>query len=53
MQLNILIADDHAIVRKGLIQILREKYPSSQIFEANNSFEVFELTKEKNGTLFF
>lgn len=47
MQLNILIADDHAIVRKGLIQILREKYPSSQIFEANNSFEVFELTKEK------
>lgn len=32
--LNILIADDHAVVRKGLKQILLEEYPSARIGEA-------------------
>ena len=32
--LNILIADDHAIVRKGLKQILLEEYPTAIIGEA-------------------
>jgi two-component system, NarL family, invasion response regulator UvrY len=32
--LKILIADDHAIVRKGLKQILLEEYPSATIGEA-------------------
>lgn len=32
--LNILIADDHAVVRKGLKQILLEEYPSAKIGEA-------------------
>jgi two-component system invasion response regulator UvrY len=32
--LNILIADDHAVVRKGLKQILLEEYPSANIGEA-------------------
>jgi two-component system, NarL family, invasion response regulator UvrY len=31
--LNILIADDHAVVRKGLRQILLEEYPSANIGE--------------------
>ncbi|MCG9879479.1 MAG: response regulator transcription factor [Bacteroidia bacterium] len=47
MQLTILIADDHAIVRKGLIQIIKENFPSSQIYEANDSMEVFKLIKER------
>ena len=32
--LKILIADDHAVVRRGLKQILLEEYPSAQIGEA-------------------
>jgi DNA-binding NarL/FixJ family response regulator len=31
--LNILIADDHAVVRKGLKQILVEEYPSANVGE--------------------
>ncbi len=45
--MNILIADDHAIVRKGLIQLLREEFPAVQIVEAGNSFEVAEKIKDK------
>jgi two-component system, NarL family, invasion response regulator UvrY len=43
--MNILIADDHAIVRKGLIQLLREGYPAVNIFEAMNSAEAIEAAK--------
>ena len=32
--LKILIADDHAIVRKGLKQVILEEYPSAVIGEA-------------------
>jgi DNA-binding NarL/FixJ family response regulator len=32
--MNILIVDDHAIVRKGLIQIISEEYPDAKIGEA-------------------
>jgi two-component system, NarL family, invasion response regulator UvrY len=35
--LRILIADDHAIIRKGLKQILLEEYPSALIEEANDA----------------
>ena len=45
--MNILIADDHAIVRKGLIELLREEFPESQIFEAVNSQEVVKLLKHR------
>ena len=34
--INILIADDHAIVRKGLKQILIEQYPFANIAEAGD-----------------
>jgi DNA-binding NarL/FixJ family response regulator len=40
--LNILIADHYAIVRKGLIQLLREEFPSAQVTEAQNSTEAYE-----------
>ena len=42
--LRILIADDHAIVRKGLKLILQEAYPASQIEEANDAETVISLT---------
>ncbi len=35
--LRILIADDHAIIRKGLKQILLEEYPSATIEEVNDA----------------
>ena len=45
--MNILIADDHAVVRKGLIQILREEFMSAQFEEASNSTEACEKAKGK------
>jgi two-component system, NarL family, invasion response regulator UvrY len=45
--MNILIADDHAIVRKGLAQILEEEFPSSKITEVGNSAEVLDQLEEK------
>jgi DNA-binding NarL/FixJ family response regulator len=45
--MNILIADDHAIVRKGLAQILQDEFPAAAITEVGNSQEVFlELRKK-------
>ena len=35
--LRILIADDHAIIRKGIKQILLEEYPSATIEEVNDA----------------
>lgn len=43
--MNILIADDHAIVRKGLVQLLREEFHFATITEAANSAEVAEKAK--------
>jgi DNA-binding NarL/FixJ family response regulator len=43
--MNILIADDHAIVRKGLVQLLREEFHFASITEAANSAEVAEKAK--------
>ena len=42
--LRILIADDHAIIRKGLKQILLEEYPSAIIEEANDAEGVIKKT---------
>lgn len=47
-KLNALIADDHAIIRKGLIQILQDEFPFIEVVEANNSAEVFAVYREKN-----
>ena len=43
--LNILIADDYAIVRKGLIQMLHEKFPSVKITEAQSGSEVYKKVR--------
>lgn len=40
--IRILIADDHAIMRKGLKQILLEEYPSAIIEEANDAEDVIK-----------
>lgn len=46
--MKILIADDHAIVRKGLIELLREEFPLLSIFEAVNSQQTLDiLAKDK------
>ncbi len=45
--MKFLIADDHAIVRKGLVQVLLEKFPDAEIIEVANSTEVFDqLSKQ-------
>jgi two-component system invasion response regulator UvrY len=44
--MRFLIADDHAIVRKGLGQILREEFPDAIIQEVTNSAEVLEQVRK-------
>ncbi len=44
--INILIADDHTIVRKGLKQILAETQDMVVTGEASNGFEVMEKVKQ-------
>src|SRR5262249_4728558 len=46
--MNILIADDHAIVRRGLKQILLDRYPMANIAEADNSQEVLNFVGAKH-----
>lgn len=41
--MRFLISDDHAIVRKGLKDLLQEAYPDAQFFEATNSQESIAL----------
>jgi DNA-binding NarL/FixJ family response regulator len=41
-EMRILIADDHAIVRKGLIQILLEEYPSATIGETADAEDLLK-----------
>ena len=45
--INILIADDHAIVREGLKQIVAEEPDIKVIGEAENANQVFELLQSK------
>jgi two-component system, NarL family, invasion response regulator UvrY len=45
--MQILVADDHAIVRKGLIQLLQEAYPSAVIKEVVNSQEVLDQLNQQ------
>lgn len=40
---NILIVDDHLVVRKGVELIIKEEYPNSQIFEAENYNDALEI----------
>lgn len=45
--IKILIADDHAIVRRGLVQILQEEFPSAEIMEVVNGNEAVEQANSK------
>ncbi len=40
---RILIADDHAIARRGLKEILREAFPSAEIETVSNAEELMKL----------
>lgn len=42
--IRILIADDHAIVRKGLRQIIMEEFPSAHVEEANDAENLVNKT---------
>lgn len=46
--MKVIIADDHAIVRRGLIQILAEEYQNLLAREAQNANEVFKLLREND-----
>lgn len=46
--MKILIADDHAIVRKGLIELLRDEFPQLDVFEAVNSQQTLEIVTREN-----
>lgn len=41
--LNILIADDHYIIRRGVRQIIADEFPSAYIAEASTSQETMEM----------
>jgi len=45
--MKFLIADDHAIVRKGLVQLLHEEFPTAQITEVPGSNEVIEEVRNQ------
>jgi two-component system, NarL family, invasion response regulator UvrY len=45
--IRILIADDHDIVRKGLIQILSDEFTDLHIGEAGNGSELLQLARKE------
>jgi len=49
--LRILIADDHAIVRTGLKQILQEEFPSASIDEAKDAEEMIQKVMKQEWDL--
>lgn len=46
--MNVLIADDHAILRKGLIEILSESFPNLKYFEASNGIEALQICRKES-----
>lgn len=49
--LKLIIADDHAIVRQGLIRIVRGEYPDAAVREAGNGDELLCLIAESKPDL--
>jgi two-component system, NarL family, invasion response regulator UvrY len=45
---RILLADDHAVLRAGLIRLLTEKYPSAEFGEAKDSAETLDYLSRKD-----
>lgn len=46
--IRMLIADDHAIVRKGLKQLILEEYPSAQLAEVSDAESLMSKITEEN-----
>ncbi|HYG18209.1 MAG TPA: response regulator transcription factor [Ohtaekwangia sp.] len=46
--MKILIADDHAIVRKGLIELLREEFHAIDVYEATNSQQAVDTVARQS-----
>ncbi len=46
--MNVVIADDHAVVRRGLKQILLDRYPGASVAEADNAQGVLDLVSEQH-----
>lgn len=45
--MKVLIADDHAIVRRGIIQVIKDEMPGTQLGEASRESEIIErIAKE-------
>ena len=49
--IKILIADDHAVVREGLIQILLESFPEAIFGEASNAQETLQIVRQQKWSL--
>ncbi|MBS1626386.1 MAG: response regulator transcription factor [Bacteroidetes bacterium] len=45
--MNILVGDDHSILRKGIISILIEAFPNANIEEANDGIEIIKKAVQK------
>ncbi|MBS1638678.1 MAG: response regulator transcription factor [Bacteroidetes bacterium] len=45
--MNILIGDDHSILRKGMIAILVDAFPNANIEEANDGVEIIKKAVQK------
>ena len=49
--MNILIADDHELVRGGLARIVAEEFPSAAIQEASNGAQAEKMSRTKTWSL--
>lgn len=47
--IKILIADNQAVVRRGLIQILSEGFPEAILGEASNAQEALQIVRNRIG----
>src|SRR6185312_17451194 len=49
--MNILIADDHELVRGGLARIIAEEFPAAQIQEVSNGTQAEKMSRTKTWNL--
>ena len=49
--MNVLIADDHEIVRRGLREILADDFPKLRVFEARDGQEALEAARKQTWDL--
>ena len=49
--LKILVADDHSVMRDGIIKILNENFPGAEYGEASNASEIMQLINAKKWNL--